>query len=67
MQTLELQTRLKRLGYAVDAAVNGVDVFAGANCDTLGASFRQSDNLHFNASGADAVATRWKTAIDAVY
>lgn len=52
---------------ACDAAVNGVDVFAGANCDTLNSTYRQADNLHFNAStGADAVATRWQTAVSAV-
>ena len=52
---------------ACEAAVNGVDVFAGANCDTLNSTYRQVDNLHFNAAtGADAVATRWATAIDAV-
>lgn len=50
---------------ACDAAVNGVDVFAGADTDTLDSSNRH-DNLHFNATGANAAATLWATAIDAV-
>lgn len=52
---------------ACTAAVNGTTVFAGADTDTLNASSRQSDNLHFNASGANSAATLWTTAIESVY
>jgi hypothetical protein len=50
------------------AAVNGTDIFAGANTDTLtGGTNRQADLTHFNAVGADAAATLWNTAVDAVF
>jgi hypothetical protein len=50
------------------AMVNGTDIFAGPDTDTLtGTSVnRQADNTHFKAAGADAAAALWKTAIDAV-
>ena len=47
---------------ACEAAINGVDVFAGANCDALNSTYR-FDNLHFNATGAEEVATRWNNAL----
>lgn len=50
-------------------ALNGADIFAGADTDSLtglGVN-RQSDDTHLNATGADAAATLWKNAIDAVF
>lgn len=49
------------------AAVNGIDIFAGANTDTLGAGSRQGDNTHFTDAGSASVAALWVTAIDAVF
>lgn len=47
------------------AVVNGTDIFAGADTDTLtGTSVnRQSDNSHLKAAGADAAAGLWRDAI----
>lgn len=50
---------------AYDAVVDNVSVFAGADTDLLTAVYRQGDNLHFNATGADAAATLWAAAIAA--
>jgi hypothetical protein len=47
---------------AIDAAVNGTTIKAGADSDTLNNSNRQ-DTTHWNATGADAVASLWKTAL----
>lgn len=52
------------------AAVNGTTVFAGPDCDSItGASNRPDSGnaAHFTATGADAVADLWKTAIDTVF
>lgn len=51
------------------AAVNGTDIFAGADTDTLTGTAvnRQADNTHLSGAGADAAAALWKTAIDAVF
>lgn len=51
------------------AAVNGTDIFAGADTDTVTGTAvnRQPDNTHLTGAGADACATLWKTAIDAVF
>lgn len=52
---------------AQTAIVNNVDIFAGADTDTLTAAYRY-DNGHFNSTtGAAAAATLWKNAIDAVF
>jgi hypothetical protein len=50
---------------ACAAAVNGTDVFAGADTDGLyGSTYRETvGNIHFNAVGSDAAATLWKTAV----
>lgn len=50
------------------AAANGVDIFAGANTDSLTGTAvnRQGDNTHFTGAGAEAAADLWKTALDAV-
>lgn len=48
--------------------VNGLDVFAGADTDTLtGTANRDAGLTHFNAAGADAAATLWKAAVDAAF
>lgn len=48
------------------AAVNhGSLIWAGANGDTLNATNRQADNLHWNDTGADADAALWLTALQA--
>lgn len=54
---------------ACDALVNGVDIFAGADTDTLGASYRQSSGTspHFTDAGSDAAAGLWASAIQAVF
>lgn len=39
------------------AAANGTDVFVGGDLDTLGATYRHADNVHFKDNGADAAAT----------
>jgi hypothetical protein len=45
---------------AVDATR---DIILGPDTDTLGSAFRQSDDLHWSASGAAAVADLFKDAI----
>lgn len=47
------------------AVVNGTDIFAGADSDTLtGTSVnRQADNTHFKAAGGDAAASLWRDAV----
>lgn len=49
--------------------INGTDIFAGADTDTITSStYRQTaPSPHFNPTGADAQADLWKTAIDAVF
>lgn len=50
------------------AAVNGVDIFAGPDTDTLtGGTNRVADNTHFTLAGSVAAADLAKTAIDAVF
>lgn len=39
------------------------DVFAGPNTDVYGASYRLSDNLHWNSAGLQAVASEWVSRI----
>lgn len=57
-----------RRATAQAAMVNGTTIFAGPDTDTLtGATNRQASLVHFNATGADACATLWKTALDAVF
>ncbi|MCY1538983.1 hypothetical protein D9M68_745490 [compost metagenome] len=50
---------------ACAAAVNNVDIFAGADTDTLlGPTYRSAaGGLHFTAAGADAAAQLWADAI----
>jgi hypothetical protein len=52
---------------AAQAAMpNGVDIFAGANCDSVvSAGDRQSDNTHFTDQGAGKAANLWAAAIEA--
>lgn len=45
---------------AITAVAGGMDnVFVGPDLDTLGSSYRQSDNTHFNAAGEAAVVALW--------
>lgn len=48
---------------ACDAVVNGVDVFAGADTDSLGGANRDAGGTHFSATGVDGAATLWQNAI----
>lgn len=48
------------------AIVNGTNIFAGPDTDTLGSTYRY-DNAHFSSTGATSAATLWKNAIDAVF
>ena len=56
---------------AVQAAqagiVNGIDIFAGANTDTLTGTAvnRQADDTHFSDAGAVAAGNLWAAAIEA--
>lgn len=53
---------------ACGAIVNGTSIFAGADTDDLaGLTYRQPGDVHFNATGANIQANRWKSAIDAVF
>lgn len=49
--------------------INGTDIFAGADTDTITSStYRQTaPSPHFNPTGAGAAADLWKTAIDVVF
>lgn len=47
---------------AIDALVNGTTIKAGPDTDTLNNTNRQ-DTTHWNATGADAAAALWKTAL----
>lgn len=48
------------------AVVNGTDILAGADTDSLtGGTYRQADVTHWKAAGADAAAALWASAIDA--
>lgn len=51
------------------SVVDGISIFSGADTDTLTGTttYRQGDDLHLTADGADAAATLWKNAIDAVF
>lgn len=46
---------------ALTAVINGSDILAGADTDSLTAVNRY-DGVHFSATGADAAATLWRTA-----
>lgn len=52
---------------ALAAAVNGTDIFAGPDTDTLAGTAvnRQVDDTHFTTAGAIAAAALWVTAIEA--
>lgn len=51
---------------ACAAAVDhGAGIWAGGNSDTLTSGYRQADDIHFDATGADACADLWKTALAA--
>lgn len=50
---------------AAQVAIPGGSVFAGANLDTLNATFRQSDNTHFNDTGGASAATLMYNAMHA--
>lgn len=47
---------------AVDSIVNGKNIMAGPDIDTLGDAYRY-DLAHMNSSGLDASSDLWKTAI----
>lgn len=47
------------------AFVNGTTIFSGGNLDTLNATNRNADNIHFNDTGAAAAATIVYNAIHA--
>jgi len=47
------------------AVVNNRTVFAGANVDSLNATYRNSDNTHFNDAGAAQAASLMYTAMRA--
>jgi carbohydrate esterase-like sialic acid-specific acetylesterase len=51
------------------AAVNGVDIFAGADTDTLTGTtiYRAPDNIHFKDGGRTAAGDLWAAAIAAVF
>jgi hypothetical protein len=49
---------------ALASVVNGTDIFAGADTDDIGSTYRH-DNTHYNATGADTVAGRWAAAVSA--
>lgn len=54
---------------AQSAVVNGTDIFAGADSDTLtgtAVNRQAADDTHMTAAGATSLAALWKTAIDAV-
>lgn len=48
------------------AVVNGTNIHAGPDEDTLTGGTNRYDGTHFTAVGADAVANLWKTAIDLI-
>ena len=45
------------------AVVNGTDVLAGPDLDTITTGERQ-DGTHFDTYGADSASTLWKNALD---
>ena len=42
---------------------DGKTIFPGPDADTLGKEYRQPDDIHFNAKGADAYANLWRDAL----
>lgn len=48
---------------AIAAVINGTDIKAGANTDTLTGPTNRADGVHFTATGADSAATLWSNAI----
>lgn len=48
---------------AQTAVLNGTDILAGANSDSLPATPYRRDQTHWNALGADAAANLWRNAI----
>lgn len=53
---------------ACAAVVDGVNIFAGADTDTLTTGYRQPDpSPHFNDAGSNAAADLWVSAIRAVF
>lgn len=50
---------------AVDALVDGVDIYAGPDVDTLlGPTYRLADNTHLTATGLDTVALAFKNLVN---
>ncbi|NTG12684.1 sialate O-acetylesterase [Agrobacterium rhizogenes] len=48
--------------------VNNVDIFAGADTDTLtGTTYREPSLVHFNEAGINAAAGLWRDALEAVF
>lgn len=64
-QTWISGTTSSAVAAAQAALPNGTTFFAGGNLDSLNASNRQSDNTHFNDTGADAAATLIYNAVHA--
>jgi len=62
IETWEVGVTSAAVQAAQAAVVNGTNIFAGANLDSLGAGDRQTDNVHFNDTGAPLVATAKTTA-----
>lgn len=50
---------------AINALVNGTDIFAGADTDELVGSTYRADGAHFNPTGADAAASLWVAKVQA--
>jgi Carbohydrate esterase, sialic acid-specific acetylesterase len=65
IETWEAGTTSAGVQAAQAAVVNNTTVFAGANADSIGSGSRQSDNIHFNDSGAASLATLKKNAMHA--
>lgn len=47
----------------INATSMELGIHVGPDTDSLGAGYRQSDNLHFNVNGINAVADLWMNAI----
>lgn len=53
---------------ACSEVVNGTDIFAGADTDTLtGTTYREPTLVHFNEAGISAAAALWRDAVSAVF
>ena len=64
-QTWNAGTTSSAIRAAQAAVVNGTTIFAGADADTLDATKRQADNVHFNDTGMSDFATLMYNAMHA--